>query len=270
MKQINADAPIYSGLVLLGAFAAALLINLALLLLIGALISQREAVLVSQTKPQPIEFIRITPKPPEQKTVLQPKQNKVVDSAPTQKPKDKSALPTPVKQLKAIKSKPLAKKVKKNNPISTPVKAPNIVIPDQATGPEFASIPGTNARLTAPPALGNGNKTTEAKVAHGDGAGAESGGSGIQGLTVLSRVEPRYPRIALERRLEGWVRLEIVVTTEGTVRDAKVIEASPKLTFDQAALEAIRRWRFKPTYKNGQAVEQRAVQRISFKLSKQR
>ncbi|MBS3953572.1 MAG: hypothetical protein KGZ88_11545 [Methylomicrobium sp.] len=110
MKQINADAPIYSGLVLLGAFAAALLINLALLLLIGALISQREAVLVSQTKPQPIEFIRITPKPPEQKTVLQPKQNKVVDSAPTQKPKDKSALPTPVKQLKAIKSKPVTKK----------------------------------------------------------------------------------------------------------------------------------------------------------------
>ena len=105
---------------------------------------------------------------------------------------------------------------------------------------------------------------------NGNARGGGSGGvSESQGLVVLSRALPRYPPRAEARGIEGWVRLEITATTTGTVSDARVVDASPKEIFDQAALEAIRRWRFKPAFKDGRAVAQRATLKLIFRLKKQ-
>lgn len=81
---------------------------------------------------------------------------------------------------------------------------------------------------------------------------------------------PRYPRRARESGIEGWVKLAIVVSPEGKVTEARVVDSEPKHIFDRAVLEAIKRWRFKPTYKDGRAVVQRVVQEISFRLDKRR
>ena len=80
------------------------------------------------------------------------------------------------------------------------------------------------------------------------------------------RVPPLYPHRAAKRGLEGWVRVEFTITTRGTVRNARVLEASPKGIFEHAALRAISRWKFKPKLVKGLAVERLGDQLFTFKL----
>src|SRR5690606_36795770 len=76
-----------------------------------------------------------------------------------------------------------------------------------------------------------------------EGAEAPAGASAPMPLV---RVPPEYPPRALSRGLEGWVQLQFTITTIGTVKDAIVVDASPKGVFDDAALKAIARWRYNP------------------------
>ena len=87
------------------------------------------------------------------------------------------------------------------------------------------------------------------------------------GVIPLERVPPKYPISAANRHIEGWVKVEFTITTSGTVKDASVVEAEPAEIFNGAALKAILQWRFKEKIINGVAVEQRAVQRLQFKLT---
>lgn len=79
-------------------------------------------------------------------------------------------------------------------------------------------------------------------------------------------VEPRYPEDARKAGITGWVDLSFTITAEGAVADAIVVDASPRAVFDEAALDAIRRWRFQPVERDGAAVEQRARLRMRFAL----
>lgn len=83
------------------------------------------------------------------------------------------------------------------------------------------------------------------------------------------RVNPAYPPSAIARNLEGWVRVQFTVTAIGTVRDAAVVASEPGSTFDDAALNAIARWRYNPRVVNGEAVERVGLQTvIRFELEK--
>jgi len=84
----------------------------------------------------------------------------------------------------------------------------------------------------------------------------------------LVRIPPRYPMRAANRRIEGWVKVEFTITKEGTVTDAVVVDAKPKSVFNNAALKAIKRWKFKPHIIAGEAHRQRARQTLDFKLSR--
>jgi len=84
----------------------------------------------------------------------------------------------------------------------------------------------------------------------------------------LVRIPPRYPMRAASRRLEGWVKVEFTIREDGSVKEPIVVDAQPKNIFDRAALNAIKRWKFKPKIMGGEAFEQRAVQILQFKLSK--
>lgn len=84
----------------------------------------------------------------------------------------------------------------------------------------------------------------------------------------LVRIPPRYPRNAARRRIEGWVKIEFTITENGTVKDAVVVESQPSNVFNEAALRAIAKWKFKAKIIDGEAFEQRAVQVLQFKLSK--
>lgn len=88
------------------------------------------------------------------------------------------------------------------------------------------------------------------------------------GVIPIERVPPKYPARAADRHIEGWVKIEFTVDTDGTVKDAAVVESEPPEVFDDAALKAINQWTFKEKIVNGVAVEQRAVQTLQFKLTR--
>jgi protein TonB len=80
-------------------------------------------------------------------------------------------------------------------------------------------------------------------------------------------VQPQYPESARKRGIEGWVELAFTVTPNGTVEDVEVRNASPADVFDDAAIRAIRGWRFEPVERNGERVAQRAMVRLRFAQS---
>ena len=82
----------------------------------------------------------------------------------------------------------------------------------------------------------------------------------------IFRVPPLYPHRAAKRGLEGWVRVEFTITTQGRVKNAHVLAASPKGIFEHAALRAIARWKFKPKIVNKLAVERLGEQTFKFSL----
>jgi TonB family protein len=59
-----------------------------------------------------------------------------------------------------------------------------------------------------------------------------------------SKVQPVYPELARKMNLSGTVKVQVVVSPNGTVREAKVIGGHPVLA--NAALDAVRKWRFEP------------------------
>lgn len=84
----------------------------------------------------------------------------------------------------------------------------------------------------------------------------------------LSQQPPRYPYQAARRGIEGWVRVSFRVTETGTVEDVVVLESEPPGVFDQAAIKAVYRWRFKPRIVNGKGAAGRAEQVVDFKLNR--
>jgi protein TonB len=62
--------------------------------------------------------------------------------------------------------------------------------------------------------------------------------------------------------------LEFTVSTSGEPRDVHVIEATPPGIFDQAAISAVKRWRYAPLLVNGAAVEVPVKTRMRFELPK--
>jgi TonB family protein len=85
-------------------------------------------------------------------------------------------------------------------------------------------------------------------------------------LKQTRNVSPEYPTLARERGTSGWVDVEFTVRSDGTVSDITVAGAEPAGVFEQAALSALRKWRYQPMQRNGQAVDQRAKLRIRFAI----
>lgn len=83
---------------------------------------------------------------------------------------------------------------------------------------------------------------------------------------VLARVPPHYPAAARHQELEGEVRVKLLIDRQGVVRRAFVVQSKPAGVFDEAALQAVRQWQFKPGVYKGKAVQVWALQQISFKL----
>lgn len=126
--------------------------------------------------------------------------------------------------------------------------------------------------LPQPPAMDAFGSTIEIALAKPKIAfEAKIGGSGIvpsdgEYLPIV-KVAPVYPMRALQRRLEGYVIVEFAVTASGSVRNVVVVESSEPV-FEEAAIEAAQKFRYKPRVVNGEAVEVTGVQnKITFKLA---
>jgi TonB family protein len=78
-------------------------------------------------------------------------------------------------------------------------------------------------------------------------------------------VPPVYPPKALSRGQEGEVRVRITVDTAGRVAAAQVVSATPPDVFDQAAVDAVRKWRFEPVMRDGRPIEASIATTIRFR-----
>jgi TonB family protein len=85
-----------------------------------------------------------------------------------------------------------------------------------------------------------------------------------QGL-LIKRVTPKYPQAALAVHAQGEVQIEATITKEGNVINPKVLRGDPVLA--QAAVEAVRQWRYKPYYLDGTPVEIQTQITINFKAN---
>ena len=110
--------------------------------------------------------------------------------------------------------------------------------------------------------IGIGIPTAETGLS-GDGLGNLQEGDPIP----VAAIPPQYPRDALMQGLEGWVRVEFTINPDGSVSNARVVDAHPRRgIFDREALRAITRWRFKPKVQGGEAVPSQAGYTIDFKM----
>jgi protein TonB len=83
-------------------------------------------------------------------------------------------------------------------------------------------------------------------------------------LKRVKMTSPQYPESARKRGIEGWVELAFTVMPNGSVDDVEVRNASPANVFDDAAIRAVRQWKFEPVVRNGEKVQQRAMIRLKF------
>lgn len=83
-------------------------------------------------------------------------------------------------------------------------------------------------------------------------------------LKRTKTVPPEFPEAARRKGTNGWVEVVFTVTPKGTVADAEVRSSSPEEVFDDAALKAVKQWRFEPATKDGQPVSTRTMIRLKF------
>jgi protein TonB len=77
-------------------------------------------------------------------------------------------------------------------------------------------------------------------------------------------VEPNYPMVALSRRVQGTVDLQFTIRADGSTSDITIVGAQPVGVFEQAAIDAVRKWRYKPVKRDGQPTEARVQERVNF------
>ncbi len=87
---------------------------------------------------------------------------------------------------------------------------------------------------------------------------------GVSGGQLIHRVPPVYPVQAKSLRIEGKVVLDAMVMEDGTVNGLKVVEGPP--VFVPSALDAVKRWRYKPFVLDGKVVKSPMRITVDFKL----
>jgi TonB family protein len=87
---------------------------------------------------------------------------------------------------------------------------------------------------------------------------------GVLQAQLVSRMEPRYPLLALQTRQAGTVVLHAIISRDGRIIALEVVSGSP--FFVQAALDAVRQWRYRPTMLNGEPVAVETTITVMFRL----
>jgi TonB family protein len=81
---------------------------------------------------------------------------------------------------------------------------------------------------------------------------------------LLQRVNPIYPQAAKQYRIEGAVTLNATIGADGRVHQAQVISGPPMLR--DAAVTAVKQWKYAPSTVNGRAVESSVRVVLDFKM----
>jgi periplasmic protein TonB len=90
---------------------------------------------------------------------------------------------------------------------------------------------------------------------------------GVMAAALIYKLQPQYPAVARTIHLQGTVYLRAIIATDGTVRQLEVVGGNQILA--NAALQAVRQWRYQPTRLNGEPVEVETLITVNFILNPQ-
>jgi TonB family protein len=90
-------------------------------------------------------------------------------------------------------------------------------------------------------------------------------GGNVESANLLAKVNPVYPPLAKQARIQGVVHLTTIIGADGAVQNLEVISGHPLLV--QAAIEAVKQWVYKPTLLNGNPVEVITQVDVNFTLA---
>lgn len=185
---------------------------------------------VSVTKPKHRELI-----------VLDIREASQPPAAPAPAEPQSEAKPTPPKQ-------PKTEVVAPPPVVQTPVARAPVVVAAVAPTPPTPEPPSQSAAPAAP-SFGSG----PVSVAN-------------LSTNLLNGAPPTYPMGSRRKREQGTVVLELVISRDGRVTDISVHRSSGFSALDQAAIAAVRKWRWSPTIRDGQRVPITGLVRIPFVL----
>lgn len=142
--------------------------------------------------------------------------------------------------------------------------------PEHRLALEYERLAAERSELTA--ALSELSKQEAEEAAPAEAPEEEVDATRVYRLTsdmtppsLVLRVDPEYPLSARRARREGTVVITVVVDRDGAVGEAKILRSvSPDI--DQAALDAVLRWRYRPALRNGKRVAVSCVIRLTFEL----
>ena len=86
----------------------------------------------------------------------------------------------------------------------------------------------------------------------------------VQSANLISKVDPVYPALARDARIQGVVRFQIVIGKDGRVQSTQVISGHPLLV--TAAMEAVNQWVYRPTLLNGEPIDVVSQADVNFRL----
>jgi len=115
-------------------------------------------------------------------------------------------------------------------------------------GGVLGGIPSTAAHPVAPPA-----KVAPIRV-----------GGRVRPPKPIIQVKPDYPALARQARIQGQVQIDAVLDEQGNVIEMHVVSGPPLLY--QAALDALKKWKYEPTYLNDQPIAVQMIVTITFVL----
>ena len=130
------------------------------------------------------------------------------------------------------------------------------------TGQNLGNLFSTDSSLSAPPPK---PPVVEKEESTPQPSRITVGGK-VQGAKLTHRVEPRYPRLAVDARVSGTVRFTAVIARNGEIQNLQLISGHPLLA--QSARDAVKQWRYEPTLLNGSPVEVSTQIDVNFVLGR--
>jgi protein TonB len=85
----------------------------------------------------------------------------------------------------------------------------------------------------------------------------------MEGNLIL-RIQPDYPSLARQARIQGLVVLRAMISRDGAIENLQVLSGHPMLV--RAAMDAVRQWRYRPYVLNGEPVEVETEVKVNFVL----
>lgn len=171
------------------------------------------------------------------------------------RPKETSVIIVPYRELQApppLTNTPPPPKIEVAQPVAPPTAAAPVPVPDAEAPPEQKIASQEDLAQSTPGVASDGDQQIQVAPPSDDEPAFGTYVYAEELPEVITKVQPAYPEMAREANVDGTVMVQALVGKDGKVHDVRVVKSIPLL--DQAALDAVKQWIFKPALANNKPV----------------